>query len=180
MTSTPLAMQHHGHAFADSSFVIQWHVLGMFAPSFVTGHLINRFGVLRIMTAGAFAGLACVAANLSGHAVGNFWLALTLLGVGWNFLFIGATTLLTETYRPVERFKTQAVNDFLVFSTVTAASLSSGAIHHFFGWESVNYGALPMLLVILLALGWLGYRRGSATAPRVDEPMIARTSDASD
>lgn len=157
MTSTPLAMQHHGHAFSDSSFVIQWHVLGMFAPSFFTGHLINRFGVLRIMSAGAVAAFACVAINLSGHAVGHFWLALTLLGVGWNFLFIGATTLLTETYAPAERFKTQALNDFLVFSTVTAASLSSGAIHHHFGWETVNYGALPLLVVVLVALGWLGW-----------------------
>lgn len=172
MTATPLAMQHHGHAFSDSSFVIQWHVLGMFAPSFFTGHLINRFGVLRIMGVGALAALACVGINLSGHAVGNFWLALTLLGVGWNFLFIGATTLLTETYRRAERFKTQALNDFIVFSTVTAASLSSGAIQHYFGWQTVNYGALPMLAVVLAALGWLACRRATVGVP-VEEPLPA-------
>ena len=158
MSATPLAMQHHGHAFSDSSFVIQWHVLGMFAPSFITGHLINRFGVLRIMGSGALAALACVATNLAGQSVGNFWLALTLLGLAWNFLFIGATTLLTEAYRPAERFKTQALNDFLVFSTVAAASLSSGALHHHFGWETVNYAAVPMLAVVLLSLAWLGAR----------------------
>ena len=159
MSATPLAMEHHGHVFPDSSFVIQWHVLGMFAPSFVTGHLINRFGVLRIMGAGALAGLACVAVNLSGQAVAHFWLALTLLGVAWNFLFIGATTLLTESYRRVERFRTQALNDFLVFSTVATASLSSGALHHHFGWAAVNYTALPMLTVVVLALAWLGAGR---------------------
>jgi MFS family permease len=155
MTATPLAMQHHHHPFSDTSFVIQWHVLGMFAPSFFTGQLIQRFGLLRILMFGAAMGVACVAINLMGTSVSHFWVALVLLGLSWNFLFIGATTLLTTTYRPEERFKSQALNDFLVFSMVSTASLSAGALHHLLGWRVVNQAALPMLAVILLGLVWL-------------------------
>ena len=158
MSATPLAMHHHGHAFSDSSFVIQWHVLGMFSPSFFTGHIINRIGLLRTMSIGALATLACVVINLSGREVEHFWLALTLLGIGWNFLFIGATTMLTTTYRPEERFRAQATNDFIVFSTVTVASLSAGVIHHHLGWETVNYAALPAIALVLGALTWLGLK----------------------
>lgn len=168
MTSTPLAMHAEGHVFSDSSFVIQWHVLGMFAPSFFTGHLIGRFGLLKIMATGALAILACVVINLSGHSVMHFWMALTLLGVGWNFLFIGATTLLTETYRPEETFKTQALNDFVVFSTVAMASLSSGAIQSQYGWQAVNLGALPAIIVVLAAITWLAFRNRMAAAPPPD------------
>lgn len=157
MTATPLAMQHNHHPFADTSFVIQWHVLGMFAPSFFTGHLIKRFGLLKIMFLGGLAGMTCVAINLLGTSVNHFWLALLLLGISWNFLFIGATTMLTETYRPEERFKTQAVNDFIVFSTVAAASLSAGALQYHFGWQMVNYGAIPALLLIMASLLWLRF-----------------------
>lgn len=157
MTATPLAMQHNHHHFSATSFVIQWHVLGMFAPSFVTGHLIKQFGLLKIMSIGSLTGLACVLINLLGTSVNHFWLALFLLGISWNFLFIGATTMLTETYRPEERFKTQAANDFMVFSTVAAASLSAGALQHHFGWQAVNYGAIPALLIILLSLFWLQF-----------------------
>jgi MFS family permease len=160
MTATPLAMQHNQHLFSDTSFVIQWHVLGMFAPSFFTGNLIKHFGLLKIMFIGGLAGLACVAINLMGTSVNHFWLALLLLGISWNFLFIGATTMLTETYQPEERFKTQAANDFIVFSTVAIASLSAGALQHHFGWQAVNYGAIPALLVIISSLLWLrfGYK----------------------
>jgi len=174
MTATPLAMQHQGHAFSDSSFVIQWHVLGMFAPSFFTGHIIKRVGLLRTMSVGAAAALACIAVNLTGQAVGHFWVALTLLGIAWNFLFIGATTLLTRAYRPEETFRTQAANDFIVFSTVTAASLSAGAIHHHYGWEVINYGAIPALAVVLAALGWLALReRATAVAADGVDPAVA-------
>lgn len=107
------------------------------------------------MLLGAIFGLICVAINLTGSSVTHFWIALLLLGVCWNFLFIGATTLLTDTYRPEETFKTQAVNDFIVFSTVAAASLSAGALQHHYGWQVVNYGAIPALGIILLSLGWL-------------------------
>lgn len=155
MTATPLAMQHHHHVYSDTAFVIQWHVLGMFAPSFFTGDLIKRFGVLRIMFLGALFGLLCVLINLTGTSVIHFWIALLFLGVSWNFLFIGATTLLTEIYTPDERFKTQALNDFLVFSMVSAASLSAGILHHQFGWQFVNYLAFPALFIIMLALVWL-------------------------
>ena len=155
MTATPLAMQHHQHVYSDTAFVIQWHVLGMFAPSFFTGHLIKRFGILTIMFIGAIFGLACIIINLNGTSVNHFWLALLLLGISWNFLFIGATTLLTETYESSERFKTQALNDFIVFSMVSAASLSAGILHHQLGWQFVNYMAIPAIIVILISLIWL-------------------------
>ena len=155
MTATPLAMHHHAYPFADTAFVIQWHVLGMFAPSFVTGQLIRRFGLITIMGVGALFGILCVVINLSGTTTAHFFVALLLLGVSWNFLFIGATTLLTETYARAERFKTQALNDFIVFTTVAAASLSAGALQHRFGWQIVNYAALPALAIILLSLLWL-------------------------
>jgi len=155
MTATPLAMHQHAYPFADTAFVIQWHVLGMFAPSFVTGHLIRRFGLITIMGVGAVFGILCVAINLSGTTTSHFLFALLLLGVSWNFLFIGATTLLTETYARAERFKTQALNDFIVFTTVAAASLSAGALQHRFGWQVVNYAAIPALAIILMSLLWL-------------------------
>ena len=161
MTATPLAMQVHAYPFADTSFVIQWHVLGMYVPSFFTGHLIHRFGNLRIMLLGALAGLACVAINLTGTSVTHFWIALSCLGVSWNFLFIGATSLLTETYQREETFKAQAVNEFTVFSTVAAASLSAGALQHLFGWAAVNMGAIAPLLIIMASLLWL-YNRPQA------------------
>jgi len=155
MTATPLAMSHHAHTFSATSFVIQWHVLGMFAPSFFTGSLINRFGVSRIMFVGVLLGFASVAINLFGHSISHYWLALTLLGIGWNFLFIGGTTLLTESYRPEERSKTQAMNDFSVFTMVTIASLSAGSLQHNFGWQMVNLGVIPLLIIILASVLWL-------------------------
>lgn len=155
MTATPLAMQHYHHIYGDTAFVIQWHVLGMFAPSFFTGHLINRFGLFSVMFSGTLFGLLCVMINLLGTSVGHFWFALVLLGISWNFLFIGATTLLTETYRPQEKFKAQALNDFLVFSVVSTASLSAGILHHNLGWQFVNTMAIPMLFIILASLVWL-------------------------
>lgn len=155
MTATPLAMHHHAHAFSDTSFVIQWHVLGMFAPSFFTGHLIRHFGVLKILLMGALLGFACVGVNLQGTSVWHFWLALVFLGISWNFLFVGSSTLLTETYHPSERAKTQAANDFLVFSTVAMASLLAGSLQHLYGWRAVNFGVVPLLSIILLAILWL-------------------------
>lgn len=155
MTATPLAMQHHHHVYSDTAFVIQWHVLGMFAPSFFTGYLIKRFGLLIVMFSGTLFGFACVLINLLGTSVSHFWFALILLGISWNFLFIGATSLLTETYHPDEKFKAQALNDFLVFSVVSIASLSAGILHHNLGWQFVNYMAIPILSIILLSLVWL-------------------------
>jgi MFS family permease len=152
MTATPLAMNHHNHDFSDTAFVIQWHILGMFAPSLVTGHLIRYFGVSQVMLVGALLGLGCIFINLSGTELWHFWTALLLLGISWNFLFVGATTLLTETYHQSERTKAQAINDFSVFSTVAIASLIAGALQHQFGWRIVNIGAIPALIIIILAI----------------------------
>lgn len=155
MTATPLAMRHHSHAFADTSFVIQWHLLGMFVPSLFTGYLIRFLGIYRVLTLGVVLGFVCVAINLMGHTVSHYWAALFLLGVCWNFLFVGGTSLLTETYRPSERAKAQAMNDFIVFTTAAAASLSAGYLQYQFGWKIVNIGVIPVLLLIALSLLWV-------------------------
>jgi MFS family permease len=155
MTATPLAMQHHAHPFHDTAFVIQWHVLGMFAPSFFTGYLIRLFGLNNVMLSGGLLGIACVVINLLGHSVWHFWIALVCLGVSWNFLFVGATELLTECYQPEEKARAQALNDFLVFTTVTLASLTAGYLQHRFGWQMVNLGVLPLLAIIVGSLLWL-------------------------
>jgi len=164
MTATPLAMHDHAHSFGDTAFVIEWHVLGMFAPSFFTGHLIRRFGVLNIMLAGVVMQAVCVAVNLAGTGINNFWLALTLLGIGWNFLFIGGTTLLTETYAPAEKGRAQAANDFLVFTAASAGVLSAGPLQHHFGWQAVNYGVIPLIAVTFIAIAWLAYIRRTIEA----------------
>lgn len=159
MTATPLAMKHHAHGFSDTSFVIQWHVLAMFAPSFFTGSFIRKIGELPIMFLGGVLGLICVFVNLLGTTVAHFWVSLVLLGLSWNFLFVGATSLLTQTYHAVERFKVQAINDFIIFTTVAIASLSAGYLQFYFGWRSVNVGVLPLLCVILLSILLLAYRQ---------------------
>jgi MFS family permease len=158
MTATPLAMAACALRFEDSAFVIQWHALGMFAPAFFTGHLIRRFGLFPIMRCGAVLLAIGLVADLSGQSVAHFWTGLTLLGIGWNFMFVGATTLLTETYRSDEKGKVQALNDFCVFSTTAVASFSAGALQFHFGWETVNYGVAPLVAVGILGLIWL--RRG--------------------
>jgi MFS family permease len=164
MTATPLAMLACNLSFDDTAFVIQWHVLGMYAPSFVTGHLISRFGVLNIMAAGAALLVACVGVNLAGNGMVNFWSALVLLGVGWNFLFIGATTLLTQSYQPAERAKIQGLNDFLLYGMVTVSALLSGKIQHAFGWETINLGVVPFIGMAFAVSLWLRTRRPAAIA----------------
>lgn len=164
MTATPLAVIACGYGFDDAAFIIQWHALGMFAPSFFTGGLIRRFGVLRIIAAGAVLNALCLAINLAGVDILNFWTALVLLGVGWNFMFIGATTLLTETYTAAEKAKAQAANDFLVFTTVALASFMSGALHSGFGWTAVNLGVAPPVAAALAATLWLMARRRAEAA----------------
>jgi predicted MFS family arabinose efflux permease len=155
MTATPLEMTHQQHDFGDVAFVIQWHVLGMFVPSFFTGHLINRFGAPKIILAGTLFMMFCVATNFYGSSVTHFWAALLALGVGWNFMFIGGTSLLTETYAPEESAKAQALNDFVVFSSAAAASFGAGALLHLVGWELINYVVLPLILLTILAHAWL-------------------------
>jgi MFS family permease len=159
MTATPIAMQICGLSVADASSVIQWHVLGMFVPSFFTGDLIKRFGVLRIMAVGVALLGAHVAVALSGIQFAQFVSGLVLLGVGWNFLFIGGTTLLAETYQPSERAKAQGTHDFLVFGALTASSFSAGSVLNSGGWSAVNVLALPLLALALLMIIGLGMKR---------------------
>jgi MFS family permease len=159
MTATPIAMGLCGLQFNDAAFVLEWHVIGMFAPSFFTGSLIRRFGVLTIMLAGVVLMCACVAIALSGIELMHFWLALTLLGVGWNFLYIGGTTLLTEAAAPSERAKVQGANDMLVFCTMAISSASSGAMVTQTGWQAMNLWGLPFLAVIAAATLALAAKR---------------------
>jgi MFS family permease len=159
MTSTPLALHQQHYPFGDAAFVIQWHVLGMFAPSFFTGRLIARYGVLNVMHWGAALSAACAVVNFVGSGYWQIWFALILLGVGWNFLFVGATTLLTETYTVEEKAKVQAINDFLVLGTVTVTAFSSGPIHHYFGWQTLNTSVVPAIVLVAAAIAWLKRRR---------------------
>jgi MFS family permease len=159
MAATPIAMAQCSHPFADAALVLEWHVLGMFVPSFFTGHLIRRFGTLPIMTVGLLLNLACVAFALSGTDLMHFIGALFVLGVGWNFLYIGGSTLLTETYRPEERTTAQGAMDFWVYSTMTLTSFSSGALVTTGGWSSMNLGSLLPLGLLGLALLWLAAHR---------------------
>jgi MFS family permease len=154
MTSTPIAMQVCGHPYGDAAFVISSHIIGMFAPSFVTGPLIKRVGVLPVMFAGALFNFLAIGIALSGVAVAQFWWALVLLGVGWNFLYLGGTTLLTETYRPEERAKAQGTNEQAIFIMMAISSLSSGLTVTTAGWERVNQFALPLVAVVAVAIVW--------------------------
>jgi len=162
MTATPLAMQICGQPIGAAATVIQWHVLGMFAPSFFTGNLIRRFGVLTIMASGVVLLAGNVAIALSGIEFLHFLSGLILLGVGWNFLFVGGTTLLTEAYRPSERAKVQATHDFLMYGAVTIATFSSGSLLNHLGWQAVNLAVLPFLAVALLMIIVLGVQRKRA------------------
>jgi MFS family permease len=159
MTATPLAMVADAHPFHEAALVIQWHVLGMFAPSFVTGFLIARFGVLTIMGCGGLLSLLCLIINLLGTGLLSFSIALLLLGVGWNFLFIGSTTLLTEAYMPAEKAKVQAAHDFLMFAFVAFATILSGSIFQNLGWKAVNYMGIPIVVLALVAVFWLQAER---------------------
>lgn len=155
MTATPLAMSVCGFTFFDTAQVIQWHVVGMYGPAFFTGSLIRRFGTSNIMLAGAVLLGACAAVNLAGISLAHFWVGSVILGVGWNFLFIGGTTLVTETYTPPEKAKAQGFNDFMVFGSVAAASLLSGVLHQGVGWQVMNYAVLPILGAVIIAVIWL-------------------------
>ena len=155
MTSTPIAMGACGHPYGDAAFVISSHVIGMFAPSFVTGPLIRRAGVLPVMFAGGLLNVAAIAIAVTGISVAHFWWSLVLLGVGWNFLYVGGTTLLTESYRPEERAKAQGANESAIFVMMVISSLSSGVIVTGPGWDLINLLALLPLLVVLLSIAWL-------------------------
>jgi predicted MFS family arabinose efflux permease len=159
MTATPLAMNGHAHDFDNTAFVIQWHTLGMFVPSFFTGRLIRRFGTARIVLIGVAVMFAAISVNLSGTGIAEFWAALVLLGLGWNFMFVGGSTMLMESYNAAEKAKVQGLNDFIVFGTNAVASLSSGYLYHQYGWAAVNLAVLlPLLAVFAMAL-WLRHSR---------------------
>ncbi len=162
MAATPLAMQVCGFEFGATALVLQWHVIGMYAPGFVTGHLIKRFGVLPIMGVGVVLNLVCVAVALSGVELMHFVSALLLLGVGWNFLFTGSTTLALRAYRPEEKDRAQAAINFCVFATMSLTSFASGALVTTQGWAWLNLGSLAPLVLTAAALGWLGLRQRAA------------------
>ena len=156
MTATPLAMGFCGLPYDSAATVMSSHVIAMFAPSFFTGTLIRRFGVLHVMMAGVAAMLCCVGIAISGQLFRNFWFALVLLGIGWNFMYIGATTLLTEAYRPSEKAKTQGVNELTVFAVQACSAFSSGVLVNTQGWHTLQLVALPMICTAGLAILWLG------------------------
>ena len=164
MTATPVAMLGCGFSVQDSSWVIQWHALAMFVPSFFTGSLITRFGAARISAIGMLLLVGAAIAGLSGIHFSNFAVGLILLGLGWNFGFIGGTTLLTTTYEPAERNKAQGLNDFLVFGTTALTSLSAGKLLAGLGWNAVNYAVFPMVAVALAMIVWLAAHRSANTA----------------
>jgi MFS family permease len=165
MNATPLAMDFCGLGFGDTAFVLQWHVIGMFAPSFFTGHLIARFGVLNVLFAGAALMAGCIAIAVQGLTLMHFWWALLLLGIGWNFLYIGGTTLLTEAYAPEEKAKTQGLNDFLMFFAMAGSSFASGALVTSAGWSVLNQIAIPFVAVTAFASALLWLKRRRAILP---------------
>ncbi len=158
MVATPLAMNFCGHPFKEGVFVLEWHVVGMFLPSFFTGDLIKRFSALKVIIVGTLLNFAAVGIALSGVTVTHFWFALVVLGIGWNFMFIGGTALLTETYLPQEKTRVQGFNDMLVFATMAVSSSSAGVLVNAKGWEIVNYAALPFVAIALVAAVWLWLR----------------------
>ena len=164
MTATPLAMVHHHHNLSDATTVLQLHFLGMFVPSFFTGSLIARFGVLRVMMAGVAILAVHVMVTLTGTHFQSFAVALVLLGVGWNFLYVGGTTLLTTTYKPVERGRAQAANDMTVFAAALSSSLLAAPLLNVLGWQAMNLVLLPLLAAAALAIGGLGWMRARAAA----------------
>ena len=162
MAATPIAMLQCSHPFSSTALVLEWHVLGMYVPSFFTGSLIRRFGGLPVMSAGVVLNAVCIAVALSGVDLTHFLAALFTLGVGWNFLYVGGTTLLTETYRPEEKTSVQAALDTAVFTTMTVTSFSSGALITTQGWTWLNVGSLLPVVLTALALLWLALQRRAA------------------
>jgi MFS family permease len=159
MSATPLAMLACGYGFADSATVIQMHIIAMFLPSFFTGALIARFGVLPIIVTGAIIEVGCALVNLAGIDFMNFLVANALVGLGWNFTYVGGSTLLTQTYTAAERAKVQASHDFIVYATTAAAAALAGFLQQKAGWTALNLAALPVLALVIAASIWLGLHR---------------------
>lgn len=159
MAATPIAMQICSLPFSDAALVLEWHVIGMFAPGFFTGHLIRRFGALPVMGAGLLLNLGCIAVALSGVELHHFIVALFLLGVGWNFLFTGSTTLSLTAYAPEERDRAQGALNFCVFATLALTSFASGVLVTTQGWQLLNFGSLVPVMLTGAALLWLARRK---------------------
>ena len=159
MAATPIAMAMCSHPFKSAALVLEWHVLGMFVPSFFTGSLIKRFGCLPVMAVGVLLNALCIAVALTGVELMQFLVALFVLGVGWNFLFVGGTTLFTQSYRPEEKTTAQATMDTVVYATMTLTSFSSGALITTRGWTWLNLGSLLPVALTALALAWLAMRQ---------------------
>lgn len=162
MAATPIAMAQCSHPFSAAALVLEWHVLAMFVPSFFTGSLIKRVGVLPVLVTGLVLNIACVIVALSGVDLMQFLAALMLLGLGWNFLFIGGTTLATQSWRPEEKTQAQGALDFCVMLTMTLTSFSSGALVTTGGWQAMNWGTLVPLALLAAALAWLAVQRRAA------------------
>ena len=164
MTATPLAMGVCGHPFSATASVIGWHVIGMFGPSLFTGSLIRRFGIASVILAGVFLLYVCVLIALSGLSVSHFWWAMFIQGIGWNFMYVGGSALLTQVYRPAEKAKAQGAHDAVVFLTMVASSLSSGYMLDRNGWHTLNYLALPLITLAGCAVLWLFLTRRTVVA----------------
>jgi MFS family permease len=167
MTSAPLAMVMCNHSVTDAALGLQWHVLGMFVPSFITGTLIARFGIERVIATGFALLITSAIISLTGITLWHFWIGLVLLGVGWNFGFIGATALVTQCHRPNERNRVQAFNDFLVFGSMAIGSFSSGKLLNTAGWAAVNEVVFPTVLAAAVLLAWGTWRQRRAPAQTV-------------
>jgi MFS family permease len=170
MTATPLAMNFCSLPYAAAAFVIEWHVVGMYAPGLVTGAMIRRFGVLPVILAGTMLMTGCVAVALAGNQIEHFWIALVLLGVGWNLMYTGGTTLLIEAYAPAEKARAQGLNDVIVFTVMGVSSFSSGVLIDAAGWEKMNLGALTVIATVAIAVSWYALhrrRRGARTATAI-------------
>jgi hypothetical protein len=166
MSATPLAMLACGFGFGDSATVIQAHIIAMFLPSFFTGLLIARIGVLPVIAAGGLIEFGCAIVNLAGIDFANFLIANILVGLGWNFCFVGGSTLLTTTYAPAERAKVQASHDFVVYGATATAAALSGVLQAKAGWTVINLAALPLMAAVIGAALWLAARqRRVAAAP---------------
>ncbi len=165
MAATPLSMKGHGFHFGQTAFIIQWHIVGMFAPSFFSGALIARMGVLKVMLMGVVAYLLVVVLNLQPQTMVVYWFALVLLGIGWNFLFVGATTLLQAAWLPAEKGKVQGVNDTIVFSSSAIAAMSAGYLYAKLGWQTMSLVSLPFTCLAGILIIYLMLRQRKLAAP---------------
>ena len=170
MTATPVSMHvMDGHSLTHTKWVIQSHIIAMYLPSVIAAWIINKLGITRMMIIGLVAFLMCIAIAFAGHSLVNYWISLILLGIGWNFLFIGGTTLLPQSYQPSERFKVQAFNEFIVFGTQAVAALSAGWIVYAVGWESMLLFTLPIIFIQLIIVWRWSKEKNRVVEDALDE-----------